>query len=219
MIIINNLFLKYIKQYYALYDINLKIKKGEYVAFIGESESGKTSLIRVLTKLEKDYSGEIYIKDIPLKKINYSIDVSLGYVPSNPVFFEKKTVYENFVYVLKLQKEKVQTIENKINNTLIEFNLEGLKNVKIKDLTLYEKFLVSIARLSFRDLEIVIIDEIFDKLNEEEVEKLIEIVQKKLLKKETTLIVTTKNDEIAKKICKRKIYFENGSIVGDKSRK
>lgn len=219
MIRIKNLFLRYIRQYYALYDISFDIEEGERVAFVGEKNSGKTSLIRILAKLEKDYTGEVYIKNIPLKKINYIDDVNLGYLPSCPIFFEKKTVYQNLVYVLKLQKFKPAMIENLINETLIEFNIERLKDVKVTDLTLYEKYLVSIARLSLRKLDIVIVDGILDNLEGEEKEKIIEYISKKFLDKESVFILATENEENAKMLCKRKIYFENGSIVKEKSKK
>ncbi|MDD4816113.1 MAG: ATP-binding cassette domain-containing protein [Clostridia bacterium] len=219
MILISNLYLKYVREYYALYDINLKIKQGESIAFIGEKESGKTTLLRVLAKLEKFGKGEVYIKDIPLKKINYATDIKVGYLPATPVFFENKSVYKNFKKILKLQKVRKAEIENKINDILIEFNLENLKEAKIKDLSLYEKYLVSIARLCFRDLDIVLVDELLDNVSEEEKEHLVELLQKKFLNKKTTFIFATQDQALAKKLCKRRVYFEFGSIVEEKSRK
>jgi len=219
MIIINNLYLKYVREYYALYDINLKIKKGETVALIGEKDSGKTTLLRVLAKLEKYNKGEVYIKDIPLRKINYASDIGVGYLPASPVFYENKTVYKNFKAILKLQKIRKSVMENKINDILIEFNLEGLKEKKIKDLSLYEKYLVSIARLCFRELELVLIDGLLDNVNGEEKEHLIEIISKKFLNKTTTLILATEDESVAKKLCKRRLYFEFGSIVEEKSKR
>ena len=94
MILVKNLCLKFTKEFFALYDINLEIKKGESVALIGEEHSGKTTFLRVLGKLEKDFSGEVYIKGMPVKKIDFSVDVSMGYIPATPVFFENKTVYQ-----------------------------------------------------------------------------------------------------------------------------
>lgn len=213
MILINNLYLKYIREYFALYDINLKIKEGESVVFLGEVESGKTSLLRILAKVEKYSKGEVYIKGIPLKKINYATDINLGYIPATPIFFENKTVYDNLLYILKTQKVKKSETENKINGILIEFNLESIKDTKIKELSLFEKYLVSFARLSFRKLEIVLIDDIFEKLNEEQQEFLKELI-KKLYVGKSTLILATQNLKIAKEICKRKINFKSGSIVG-----
>ena len=89
MILIKNLYLKFIREYFALYDISLNIEDGEKVAFIGEEHSGKTTLLRILAKLEKPSKGEIYIRDIPLKKLNYNYDISAGYLPASPVFLKK----------------------------------------------------------------------------------------------------------------------------------
>lgn len=211
MILINNLYLKYIREYFALYDINLEIKEGDSVAFWGEVESGKTSLLRILAKVEKYTKGEVYIKGIPLQKINYSTDINLGYIPATPVFLNNKTVYENLLYILKTQKVKKSECENKINNILIEFNLESIKDTKIKELNLFEKYLVSFARLSFRKLEIILIDDIFEKINEEQQEFLKEIIKKSYVNK-TTLILATQNLKIAKELCKRKVNFKSGSI-------
>ena len=86
MIEIKNLYLKYIREYYALYDINIKIQKGESVALVGNEGSGKTTLLRVLAKLEKFDKGEVYIKDISLKKLDFRTDISLGYISYAPVF-------------------------------------------------------------------------------------------------------------------------------------
>lgn len=213
MILVKNLYLKYIREYFALYDISLSIEDGEKVALVGEEHSGKTSLLRILAKLEKPSKGEVYIKDIPIKKINFRYDVSAGYLPASPVFFEKKTVYENFKYILKYQKLSEADLENKINDILIDFNIEKLKDSKVKELTLFEKYLVSIARLCFRNLDLVLIDNIFDNLNDKERNSIVELIKERFLNKKTTLVVATTSEKIAKTLANRNIYFSNGSIV------
>ena len=104
MLSIKNLYLKYTKEYYALNDINLDVAVGESVALVGEENSGKTSLLRVIAKLEGFDSGEIYINKIPIKKIDFKTDINVGYVPYCPVFLENKTVYENFKYILNKKR-------------------------------------------------------------------------------------------------------------------
>lgn len=213
MIRIKNLFLRYTREFYALYDININIASGESVAFVGEDESGKTSLLRILAKLEKLTKGEVYIKDIPLEKLNYKTDINAGYVPATPVFLEKKSVYENFRYILKGWELTEKEIENKINNTIIEYSLEKIKDTKLKDLTLEEKYVLSLIRLSLRDnLELLMIDNIFDRLNEPTKEVVFNLI-KQLKTKKTTLIVATTKEDIANALCKRKIYFKYGSVV------
>ncbi len=212
MVEVKNLFLKYTREYYALYDINLNIEDGEAVAFVGEDESGKTSLLRVLAKLEKATKGEVYIRDIPLEKVNFRTDLQAGYVPATPVFLEKKSVYENFKYILKGWGLTESEIENKINNVIIEFAIEKIKDTKIKDLSLEEKYVLSLIRLSLRELDLLMVDNIFDKLSEATMEVVVDLI-KKLKTKKTTLIVATTKSEIAQKFAKKMIYFKNGSIV------
>ena len=213
MIRIKNLFLRYTREFYALYDININIASGESVAFVGEDESGKTSLLRILAKLEKLTKGEVYIKDIPLEKLNYKTDINAGYVPATPVFLEKKSVYENFRYILKGWELTEKEIENKINNTIIEYSLEKIKDTKLKDLTLEEKYVLSLIRLSLRDnLELLMIDNIFDRLSEPTKEVVFNLIRQ-LKTKKTTLIVATTKEDIANALCKRKIYFKYGSVV------
>ena len=212
MVEVKNLFLKYTREFYALYDINLNIEDGEAVAFVGEDESGKTSLLRVLAKLEKATKGEVYIRDIPLEKVNFRTDLQAGYVPATPVFLEKKSVYENFKYILKGWGLTESEIENKINNVIIEFAIEKIKDTKIKDLSLEEKYVLSLIRLSLRELDLLMVDNIFDKLSEATMEVVVDLI-KKLKTKKTTLIVAMTKPEIAQKFAKKMIYFKNGSIV------
>lgn len=212
MLQVKNLYLKYTREYFALYDINLSVDPGESVALIGEEESGKTSLLRVIAKLEKPSKGNVYIKEIPLKKLNYKTDISAGYLPATPVFLEKKTVYENFKYILKERGLSESEIESKINKVLIEYSIEKLKDQKISQLTLEERYVLSLIRLSFRELELLMVDNIFDRISPATQEVVINMI-KKLKGKNTTLIVATTSQEIANKLCKRFVYFKNGSIV------
>lgn len=212
MLKVKNLFLRYTREFYALYDINIDIADGEKVAFVGVDESGKTSLIRIIAKLEKLTKGELYIRDIPIEKLDYKTDISAGYVPATPVFLEKKSVYDNFKYILKNWGLTNAEIESKINDVIIEYSLEKIKDTKLKDLTLEEKYILSLIRLTFRELDLLIVDNIFDKLSQPTLEVAISLI-KTLATKKTTLIVATTREELADKLCKRKIYFKHGSIV------
>lgn len=212
MIKVKNLYLRYTREFYALYDINLDINDGESIAIVGGDESGKTSFLRILTKLEKKTKGEVFVKDIPIEKLNFKTDINAGYVPVTPVFLEKKSVYENFKYILKGWGLSEKEIENKINETIIEYSLEKLKDTPIKDLSLEEKYILSLIRLSFRELDLLIVDDIFEKMSKPTEEVAISLI-KSLQNKKTTLIVATANEDIANKLCKRKVYFKFGSIV------
>lgn len=212
MIIVKNLNLKFTKEFFALYDINLEIKKGEAVSFFGPEMSGKTTMLRILAGLERPNNGEVYIKGVPLKKINFEMDVNMGYIPATPVFFENKTVYQNLQYILKIRKIKKSDVEDKINKLLIEYNLEKVRDEKIKKLNLFDKYVLSIARLSFRPIEIVLIDNIFEKLSEEELDRIKELIKKEFIANKITIIIATTSQNICKDLTKRVIKFKLGSI-------
>ena len=216
MIRIKNLFLKYVRQYYALYDINLEIAEGETVAFVGQAESGRTTLLRVLAKLETPEKGEVYIKNIPLKKLNFAEDVSLGYLPATPIFFEHKTVYENLLYVEKLQSSRRAQIESTINQTLIDFNIENYKDVMVGELGLFDKYIISLARLSLRKIDILLVDEVLDNLDTDQREKIVEILKKHFIAPDSIFILSTKDENLAKELCSRQVFFENGSVVEER---
>ncbi len=212
MLRIKNLYLRYTREFYALYNINLEIADNERVAFVGEDESGKTSLLRIISKLEKLTKGEVYIRNIPIEKLDYKTDLSAGYIPATPVFLEKKTVYENFKYALKNWGYDDGEIESKINKVIISYSLEKIKDTKIKDLSLEEKYVLSLIRLSFRELDLLMVDNIFDNLTPTTFEVVMTLI-KELTTKKTTLILATTKEEIADRLCKRKLYFKYGSMV------
>lgn len=212
MIQIRNLYLKYIREYYALYDINLNVDAGETVILTGEENSGKTSLLRILAKLEKMSKGEVYIKDISLKKLNLNSDISMAYLPEKPVFLKNKTVYENLKYALSVRKMQPKEQEELINETFIDYNIEKFKDVKVEELTLLESYFIALVRMNLRKLDIVLIDNIFDSLNDDECNFLIEFINKTIVEKGVTTIIATTKNEIAEKFNGRIVKMENGSI-------
>lgn len=213
MISFVNVFVKYTKEFYALSSVNLKADKGEVVALVGPKDSGKTCLLRLLAGLEKPDKGEIYIKDIPVEKIDYQTDVSMGYIPYKANFFDKKSVYDNLKYVLDIRKTDKNVLEENINKAIIDFKLESIVDQKIYKLSLFQKYLVSIARLSFRKLDIVLIDNIFEELDATETKELIRLFKKYFINKNTLVLIATSDEKIAKSVATRKVYLEYGAIT------
>ena len=168
MISIKNLFLSFTKEFDALHDINLEIEDGEKIALVGKADSGKTMLLRVIANLEKIKSGEVYIKNINLKKINFKQDIQVAFVPKSFVFLNRKTIKENLEYVLKIRNFDPATINLKVITALKNFGIEGIQNIKIKDLSNYQKTLVELARASLRKVELFLIDDICADLDRNE---------------------------------------------------
>ncbi len=212
MLNVKNLSLKYSKEFAALDNVSFDVDEGETVALVGADESGKTSFLRILAKVEEPTKGAIYINDRNLKKINYRTDLSAGYVPATPVFLENKTVYENFKYILQERKIPAVEMESMINQKVIDFNLEKIKDEKICNLSVEEKYILSFIRLSFRELDLLLVDNIFEHLSDFYIDMIVDLV-KGLKTKKTTVIVATTSEEIADLFAKRKIFFNEGQVV------
>ncbi len=212
MLSIRDLNLKFTKEFNALDDISLDVQAGESVAFIGEESSGKTTLLRVIAKLEDFDSGEIYINNIPIEKIDFKLDISVGYVPYCPVFIENKTVYENFKYILNKKGVKPAEAERIINDAIIEYSIEKIRDEKVKNIRKEDKYILSLIRLTFRPLDLLLVDNIFDEISDVYIDAILSLI-KKIKTSKTTLILACTRPEIAEKICKRKIFFEHGKVI------
>jgi len=214
MIEVKNLFLNYIKEYSALYNINLMVEDKEKVALIGNNESGKTSLIRCICGLENYNKGEVYLNKVNLKKANFKNDVSLIYLSSNPAFFNTKSVYYNLAYGLKIRNFEPTIINQRINRALDILGIEGLKERKIKTLTKEERLVVNIARSILRDADIYLVDDIFcfDKFTNEKIARILS----ENFNEKASIIYALDNSKAYLTLAlktDRNIKITNGSIV------
>lgn len=218
MINLTNLCLKFTKEYYALYNINLTIDDGERVCLFGQAESGKTSILRTLAGLEKEYTGDAYINNKDVKTIDYKYDINLAYLPKQGVFFDNKSVAYNIEYAIRLRDKTSSPydIEQKIDDLLTNFEMLNLKNSKVKELTIYEKYLLSLARTTIREIDVLLVDNIFDYLEDEQKNTLISLIKKLYYNDRTICIFSTEEESNLELFDARIVNINNGVIIGDK---
>ncbi|MFW6026605.1 MAG: ATP-binding cassette domain-containing protein [Candidatus Woesearchaeota archaeon] len=214
MIKIKNLSFSYSNLYYTLYNINLTIPNGGKIAIIGDDYSGKTTLLRTIVGLETPDEGQIYYGDKPIGQLNFKKDYNIGYISYDSVFFEKKSVFYNLNYVLKIrgQKNKKEN-QDKINQVLEQYKLINLQNEKIKNLTKFEEILVQFARVGLRKekIDIYVLNNIFKDLKEEQIQILSSYINKLYTDKNIIILSANKQEQI-KNLNMKKYYMELGSI-------
>lgn len=151
-------------------NLNLKIKKGELIALIGETGSGKSTLIDLLLGFQKPSRGKILLDNKDLSK--NSLSKLIGYVPQN-VYLFNTTIKENIApgaaineIDQKLIDECLEICELKKflekNNTGIE-TIVGEKGLKISG---GEKQRIGLARALYKKPKILILDEATNALDE-----------------------------------------------------
>ncbi len=219
MLEVNHLYVSFTKDYYTLNDINISLGSNERLIIIGSKESGRTALLRTLVGLEHVAKGEVLYKNIPLEKIDPVSDISVGYLPSNPAFMENKTVKQNIEYPLKIRKENPAFYEAKVNNALVGFGIDYLKNKKVKDLNYLDRVKVALARLSIRNIELFLIDDVFAKLSKIDRTPIIKQIKALIKNNTASAIVMTEEEDIAKEFGYKKKYLQFGSLSDEPHKK
>ena len=218
-ICINDVTKQYKNGVTAIYDLNLKIKKGDFAFIIGGSGSGKSTLIKMLYREEKPTRGEIIVGGLNVAKLRnskvYKIRRKLGIVFQDYRLLPKSNVYENVAFALEVIGAKKTEIRTK---TLKALELVGLKG-KVRDypdqLSGGEQQRVAIARAIVNSPKLLLCDEPTGNLDPEmsmEIMKVLENINKTL---GTTIIMATHDKEIVNKMKKRVIVLKEGRLIKD----
>ena len=138
----------------GIFDINLKIKKGEMVGFVGTNGSGKTTTIRCLMGFIKPTSGNAYVKGLETWKNASEVAKSIGYVPGEIAFPDLPTG----TAFLKSQAEYFKIKDMSYANSLIEkLQLDTEANLKRMSKGMKQKTALVAALMN--NAEILILDE------------------------------------------------------------
>ena len=212
MLKVKSLYISFTKEYYTLNDISFEISNGEKLIIVGSKESGRTALLRALLRLEPIAKGEVLYKNINLSKLDFENDISIGYLPALPVFYEKKSVVDNIEYIVKLRTNDKGTIAAKTQNALVEYGLEYISKKKVKDLSYYERLKLALARLATRNIDILLIDDIFTNLASIEKEKVIRQIKNLIKNQSCSALIMVENDDVAGALGYKRKYLTYGSL-------
>lgn len=142
----------------ALDDVNLRVKKGEFVTILGPSGCGKTTLLRLISGFQTASEGEIKIAG---KEITQTPPHKR---PVNTVFqkyalFPHLNVYDNIAFGLKLKKMPKQTIEKKVKASLKMVGMTDYEYRDVDSLSGGQQQRVAIARAIVNEPEVLLLDE------------------------------------------------------------
>lgn len=125
---IENLYAKYKKkeQDYVLNNINFSIEKGEFHAFIGENGAGKSTTIKIISGLNNDYDGNVFIDGLNIKN-NPKSRNSFSYVPDKVVFPSGINTWDYLYNTASLVRNDLEGLKNEMNELFKRFDIEKLK--------------------------------------------------------------------------------------------
>jgi NitT/TauT family transport system ATP-binding protein len=144
------------RQVEALKNINLSVRKGEFISIIGPSGCGKSTLLKILSNLDKPSSGEI----------NWKVSSeNIGFVFQDSVLLPWKTVYENVIFPLEVKKIKTAENLEYVDQLLELAGLENFKKAYPRELSGGMKQRVSIVRALSYNPDVLLMDEPFGALD------------------------------------------------------
>ncbi|MCF6246606.1 MAG: ABC transporter ATP-binding protein [Desulfobacula sp.] len=213
MIEVQNL-TKYYKDFCAVDNISMTIRKGEILGLLGPNGAGKTTTLRMLTGYFRPSSGSITIKDYVMPEDNLKIKSLIGYLPESAPLYHNMLVYDYLEYVAKLKG--IDDKEARYDRFLQLSDLCGLSAIMAKpiaDLSKGLKQRVGLAHAMMTDPEILILDEPTSGLDPNQIAEIRNII--KTIGKEKTIIFSTHILSEAEATCDRIAIINNGRVVAD----
>ena len=218
-IILKNISFSYKNDKNIFKDLNLEISKNKIIGIAGESGSGKSTIVNLLTGLIKSQKGNIIIDE---KEINDPLILrryqNLFSITSQDTYLIDGSIKDNIIFGSneKISNDRIKSsikfarLDTTIND--LSYGMDTYVGSNIKQLSSGQKQRISIARSIYSDREILIFDEATNALDKEN-EKYIFENLKNLKAKKTIIIISHDQDNL--KICDYILRVENKKLVSD----
>lgn len=219
MIKVENLHKKF-NQLEVLKGIDVNVEKGEIIAIIGHSGSGKSTFLRCINRLEEPTDGKIFIdgENILDKKTDINkIREKVGMVFQHFNLFPHKTVMENIILApMKLKGYTKEQAEAKALELLQKVGLVEKKDTYPNKLSGGQKQRIAIARALAMEPEVMLFDEPTSALDPEMIKEVLDVMID-LAKDGMTMLIVTHEMGFAKNVASRILFMNDGIILEDET--
>ncbi|MDP3948229.1 MAG: cell division ATP-binding protein FtsE [bacterium] len=203
---------------FALEDISLEIKQGEFVFIVGPSGAGKSTLIRMLTREVLPTGGKIMVGHEDITKIKSGsvphFRRKVGVVFQDFKLLDDRTVFENVALTLEVQGKTDGEISKMVEHTLKLVEIWDKRNLFPRQLSGGEGQRTAIARAIVGKPDIVLADEPTGDLDPKTAWGVIQLLNE-INSWGTTIIMATHNQEIVNTLKRRVVILKKGKITSD----
>jgi sulfate transport system ATP-binding protein len=144
----------------AVHQVSFAVKEGELVALLGPSGGGKTTVLRMISGLERPTEGDIFIRGQRVNDLSVQ-QRNIGFVFQNYALFKNLNVYKNIAFGLKIKRWRRREIRARVLELLQLFGLEGLEKRYPHQLSGGQRQRVAIARALAPQPTVLLLDEPF----------------------------------------------------------
>ena len=195
--------------------LNFEISKGEFVAVIGASGAGKSSLLRMFNALTSPSQGNITFRGTSIDADIQTLRKNVGVLFQNPVVFEG-TVRENLLIAGRWDQNIAQTLDHEILKALDQV---GLKDIELthhaRDLSGGEQQRLALARTLLNHPQVILLDEPTSNLDPKLAREIMDQIEKLRKLLNLTIIAVSHDHMLMRRYAKRVIILSRGEIIGD----
>ena len=204
----------------ALYDLNLQVNRGEFVAIMGPSGSGKTTLLNVLGCLDKPTSGKVILDDVdaanlPERELYKIRRDKIGFVFQTFNLLPYLNAAENVELPMENTKKTKSERRKKARELLKLVGLEGREDHRPQRLSAGEQQRVAIARALANDPAIILADEPTGNLDTQNKYEIVRLLANLNIERGTTVIMVTHDSQVASHT-ERMFLLKDGKILKEK---
>lgn len=212
---------KYFKKpvlFHVLKNIDFKINKGEFTSIMGKSGCGKSTLLYILSTMDTDYEGELYLNNQLVTgqnrvHLSYLRNKHIGFVFQFHYLLSEFSVLENVMLPAKKLAEKShQEIEHEAYEKLKMLNIDHLANKRASRVSGGEKQRIAIARALINNPSIIMGDEPTGNLDSYNAENVFNIFKELSDEQGLSLLIVTHDEDFANKT-DRIIQMADGEII------
>ncbi|MHA1709820.1 MAG: ABC transporter ATP-binding protein [Candidatus Baldrarchaeia archaeon] len=201
----------------ALYDVNLKVRRGEMVAVVGPSGSGKTTLLNMIGGLDKPTRGKVYIEGMDItrmddKELAILRRKKIGFVFQFYNLIPVLDAYENVELPLIITGVPEEERRRRVERLLKLVGLEDRMHHRPDELSGGEQQKVAIARALANNPSIILADEPTGDLDTETGMKIMNLLKEISREEKVTVVVVTHDPQVAA-IADRRIHLRDGRII------
>lgn len=201
----------------ALRDINLDIRRGEFVALVGPSGSGKTTLLNMIGGLDRPTSGRVWIGDTEITGLSQTALAQvrlnrIGFVFQEYNLIPVLSALENVEYVMLLQGVPEKQRRERAMALLGELGLAGMEHRRPSEMSGGQQQRVAVARAIVSEPLIVLPDEPTANLDSVAGAALLDLMREMNEKKGVTFVFST-HDPMVMQRARRIIRMRDGRIV------
>ena len=202
---------------HAVKDVSLKVNKGDIFGIIGLSGAGKSSLIRLINRLEEPTSGKIFINGENVLEFNKKQLLErrkkIGMIFQHFNLLSSRTVEENVAFALEIANWNKNEIKERVAMLLDIVGLSDKAKYYPSQLSGGQKQRVSIARALANNPDILLSDEATSALDPKTTKSILELSKKIQQKFSLTVVMITHQMEVVKEVCNRVAIMSDGRIV------